>query len=687
MQKSIDKKNGALEILHFINNLLGDNWITIKFLRNTKIKVRLMVAFMALSIIPLTLIGVFAYSLSSNTIDSKIRSYSRQLVRETGIKTEDALAKYKNDIVEMTLSDELQKKIGSLYADSYGSFQDTYDLSNILLLKFSIIKDVSFAALILDNGQLINYNLVNDIANTEITGRLKKLADNGSGQDVVWTTETLDSKHYLICIRKIKAVSWSKNLGYLIVGISNDNFLNIYKDIDIGKGSELFVMNTAGKVISSSNKSALGKLYNDKGLINRIVDNKNNDHILDYNNYMISYKEIRGTDWYLVGKIPISFINAEPNRIRSSLIIFILVCLGLSLFLAYLISGSISRPLDKMVFMMKEVKKGNLDFNINDRQKDEIAIVNGNDEISLLSLAFSEMIISLRNAYKIIESRQNELHQLNQNLVQTNSQLIKTNEDLKNAQELIIQSEKLASLGSLVAGVSHEVNTPIGVSVSAASYIKDIHNEIVKKVEENKLSKKEFKSFLDSIHETSNILLTNLSRAADLIGSFKKIAVDQTNEDMREINLYEYIEDVVLSLKHILKKTFIEVIIESEKKELIVKIYPGLLAQLITNLIINSTIHGFDKDQKGLISITTKIGSQNNVDIEYRDNGKGMSKEVQRRIFEPFFTTRRGNGGSGLGMFIVYNIVTKQFNGSIECCSDLGQGVLFNISIPINPKN
>jgi methyl-accepting chemotaxis protein len=423
-----------------------------------------MVSFMALSIIPLTLIGIFSYSLSSNTIDSKIRTYSRQLVRETGIKTEDVLEKYKNYAIEVSLSGEVQKKIESIISeDGYSSFQAVNDLNNSLLVKFSTLKDVSFAAILLENGQTIKYNNINDLYNAETVNRLKKLIEDNSTKDVVWATEMLDSKHSLICARKIKGVSWGKNLGYLIIGISNDNFLNIYKDINIGEGSELFVMDSKGKVISCSNKSHLGNIYNDKGLIGRIVDNKNNDNILDYNNNMISYKGIRGTDWYLVGKIPLSFINAEPNRIKSSLIIFILVCLGLSLFLAYLISGSISKPLDKMIYMIKEAKNGNLAFDIEDKHKDEIAIVTEN---------FNEMAANIR---KLIE----QVRFLAVNNVLKNSELI-----TESSRQSHVVSEQIAkAIQGVATGSANQVEE-IFSTVSNMDQLDDSFN----KVEENMVS-------------------------------------------------------------------------------------------------------------------------------------------------------------------------------------------------------
>jgi len=520
MKKKIDSKifgnkpNKVVDIFAFINDLLEDNWITRKFLRNTKIKIRLMVSFIVLSIIPLTLIGIFSYSLSSKTIDSKIRSYSSQLVRETGIKTESELEKYKNYALEISLSDEIQTKIEAMISgDEYSSFLAKSDLNNIVLVKFSTLKDISFASIILDDGQVINYNIMKSFNNTEITSKLKKIAEDNSNQDVIWTTETLDSKHSLICIRKIKKVTWSKSLGYLVIGISNDNFLNIYKDIDIGEGSELFVMDSTGKFISCTNSEHLGKINSDKGLIDAIMNNKNDDHILDYNNNMISYKKIQGTDWYLVGKISHKFINAEPNRIKSSLIIFVLVCLGLSLFLAYLISGSISRPLDKLIYMIREAKNGNLAIDIKDKYKDEIAIV---------SMNFNDMAANIR---KLIE----QVQYLTVNNVLKNSELI-----ADSSKQSHIVSEQIAKAIQEVASGSANQVEEITSTVSNINQLDDSFN----KVEENMVSVFDMVSNTKELSQNSlNTVKTLNDKTLETCTASKEVIDDiiDLNKNMSQI--------------------------------------------------------------------------------------------------------------------------------------------------------
>ena len=173
----------------------------------------------------------------------------------------------------------------------------------------------------------------------------------------------------------------------------------------------------------------------------------------------------------------------------------------------------------------------------------------------------------------------------------------------------------------------------------------------------------------------------NLLRASRLIKSFKEVAVDQTAEDEREFNLREYVEQVVMSLSPKLRTTSVRVSVDAIDQNLVLKTAPGPIAQILTNLIMNSLIHGFDENQPGEINISAR---QISTDLEllYSDSGKGITQENLKRIFEPFFTTKRSHGGSGLGMHLVYNIVTKKYSGKITCTSEPGRGVLFRMMFP-----
>lgn len=265
-------------------------------------------------------------------------------------------------------------------------------------------------------------------------------------------------------------------------------------------------------------------------------------------------------------------------------------------------------------------------------------------------------------------------------LQNTNHELTQTLLDLQQTRTHLVEYEKMASLGELVAGVAHEINTPIGNSITANSHLEVITNEVRAKFSKGEMKKSDLENYLEASDKVVKIIFTNLERAAQLVRSFKKIAVDQSVEERRHFELGEYMNDVLVSLKPQFKKTKHKIVLNCPGE---IKVYwhPGALWQIISNLLNNSLLHGYDEEDIGTISIDISV-EDGNVIIQYSDDGKGMPPEVQKKIFEPFFTTRRGAGGSGLGMHIVYNLVVFKMGGTIECISKLGVGTVFTVRIP-----
>jgi len=244
----------------------------------------------------------------------------------------------------------------------------------------------------------------------------------------------------------------------------------------------------------------------------------------------------------------------------------------------------------------------------------------------------------------------------------------------------LVKTEKLAFLGSLTAGVAHEINTPVGVSVTASSHLNEKLAEITGKLAENSLTKSDLEGFFSEAKETTLILLNNLRRASDFVSSFKKIAVDQTSEDLRLVDIAQYVEEVVFSLRPRLKKTP-HIVQLDIPKNIAWYGYPGMLSQIVTNLIINSLNHAFPDGSAGTISIGAKLQGDFIV-LQYGDDGCGIPKENLQKIFQPFFTTQREHGGTGLGLYIISNITAK-LGGTIHCESDKGAGVRFTVSLPV----
>ena len=257
-------------------------------------------------------------------------------------------------------------------------------------------------------------------------------------------------------------------------------------------------------------------------------------------------------------------------------------------------------------------------------------------------------------------------------------ELQSTLNNLLGAQDQLVESEKMASLGRLVAGVAHELNTPIGICITASSYLKDENADVNQAINSQHLTKKKLDKYLVSTDQSLGIILANLERASELISNFKLVAVDVSSEEMREFNLLDYIKRTILSLKPEIRRTCVEVIVSGDES-IVVHSNPGAWSQIITNLILNSLNHGYKNKQPGKIFIDLSLQAES-IDFSYKDEGSGMDPQVAAMIFEPFFTTKRGSGGSGLGMYIVYNLVTQTLGGEIRCHSDLGKGCSFQIS-------
>jgi two-component system NtrC family sensor kinase len=265
-------------------------------------------------------------------------------------------------------------------------------------------------------------------------------------------------------------------------------------------------------------------------------------------------------------------------------------------------------------------------------------------------------------------------------------------DDLRRAQESLLQSERLASLGSLVAGVAHEINTPVGIALTSASVLKEATEAISAAVAGGGVKKTDIVRYLETAGESSRLIMNNAYRAAHLIHSFKQIAVDQVSEARRAFELRDYIGEVVASLQPTLKKTRSEVIIDCPSG-IEFDSYPGALAQVLTNLVLNCVEHAFDAETAGTIHIGVRCEAESMGDakagakaeyliMQVRDNGRGIAPELLDRVFDPFVTTRRGQGGTGLGLNIVFNLITRQFGGTITVTSTPGQGATFLLRLP-----
>src|SRR5439155_19302061 len=253
--------------------------------------------------------------------------------------------------------------------------------------------------------------------------------------------------------------------------------------------------------------------------------------------------------------------------------------------------------------------------------------------------------------------------------------------ELNTAQQNLIDAERLAALGGLVAGVAHEVNNPIGISLTVASSFARRAEMFEADLRTEPLRRSKLDEFVKISRDASQQLVANLTRAGELIQSFKQVAVDRSHAERRQFSLSEATDQIIASLRPVLKRSPITLQVDVPEG-LLLDGYPGSYGQILTNLFLNAANHAFGDGRAGTITISARPPGADDIEISFADDGAGMTPDVQRQAFDPFFTTRRNEGGTGLGLHIVYNLVTQQLGGRMMLESRLGEVTTFRIIMP-----
>jgi signal transduction histidine kinase len=303
-------------------------------------------------------------------------------------------------------------------------------------------------------------------------------------------------------------------------------------------------------------------------------------------------------------------------------------------------------------------------------------IVYTKTELDLLAFIASHVAVAIARmqADRAIRKAKDSLEKQNAALNQALTQL-------QEAQSELVRQEKLASLGQMVAGVAHEINTPLGICVTATSHLVQELKLTKEELAAGEMTEETLNSFFDVVDQSLRIMTTNTQRAANLVRSFKQVAVDQSSDNIRNFNLCKYVGEILLSLQPKLKGRPVKVQVDCPG-DLEVNSFPGAVSQILTNMVVNSLVHGFERDQPGNITIRARLEDEDTVAFEYGDDGAGMDADTLSRLFDPFFTTKRGSGGSGLGAHILYNLVTGSLGGSLRVESSPGNGLQYFLRFP-----
>lgn len=322
-------------------------------------------------------------------------------------------------------------------------------------------------------------------------------------------------------------------------------------------------------------------------------------------------------------------------------------------------------------------------------QTEDIPIVfisglNDSDNIVLGFEAGAVDFISKPYSSKEVLARVNThlvIRRMKISLKDKNAQVKESLEKTAELQSQLFASEKMASLGRAVAGIAHELNTPMGLCVTATSYLMEKNKQVKTSFNNHTLSSEGMRGYIEAVDESLEIIMTSMQRSTEMVNNFKMVAVDVSSEKLRSFTLHDYLSRVINSLTPEIRKT--RHIVEVTGDDLLIESYPGALSQVITNIIMNAMIHGYDKGQKGNILIRTVLDGSN-VHINCSDDGKGMTTESLKKVFEAYYTTRDGEGGSGLGTSIIQQLVTETLQGQVSCSSELGTGTMFTITLPVH---
>lgn len=350
------------------------------------------------------------------------------------------------------------------------------------------------------------------------------------------------------------------------------------------------------------------------------------------------------------------------SNISSRVLSIAVIFLGIILSAGVLIALSIRLPLHQIMAAMRAITLGDYDRAVQGTAaKDEVGAMARAVEV------FRENAIAKRKTEDELRASKEKAE----------SALL----ELNTAQQNLIDAERLAALGGLVAGVAHEVNNPIGISLTVASSFARRADIFEQELRTEPLRRSKLDEFVRTSRDAAQQLVANLHRAGELIQSFKQVAVDRSHAERRQFALSEATDQIVASLRPVLKKAAITLSVEVPEG-LMIDGYPGSYGQILTNLFLNAANHAFADGRTGAISISAKARGSDDVEIIFADNGAGMTPDVQRQAFDPFFTTRRNEGGTGLGLHIVYNLVTQQLGGRMMLESRPGQGTTFRIIMP-----
>ena len=631
------------------------------------LKNTLITQYVLCALLPLVILSFFLISsFRSIQIEAQI-SKQQALSNSVILLSQFALEKASESLLQISRDSNVALAgqsglFGYSAANALSEYVSDYELVSVSILLDKgrrIVEASPEAALLLDIDQLVKWPSINSINN-----RL---------EPTVWFSDQLTLTQSVF--QYARGLSGRAPTTQGVIAISAPLFLSETETLDsrstfTGHVVAFILIEDLLRLIQQNSQSLL--------LARLVVDNigytldspaLSNNALTTSASMQIPYSDINiQADFYVLEEDALSAVD----QLTAEYTIYAAAFVLLFMFLGWLFIRAELKPIDTLNKIVKEYKSGDLsphNYNVSFYEFQNVVklLAEMANNISEYQLELESKVAGRTEA---LEQAVVEVKKINRELIRTQNQLI--------------ESEKMSQIGVLVAGVAHEVNTPIGVCVTATSILEERTKVLIEAYEKNKLSKTVLEGFIENTQNCIDILSKNTERAADLIHSFKSISVDQSSEQKRQILIQDYLDLILRSLQTELQRKQVEVELTGQL-DTTIETYPGALSQILSNLILNSLKHGFDGEQTSprQISINVLLSEDNHLDITFKDNGKGVPAESLPKLFEPFYTTGRQSGGSGLGLSIVYNLATQKLGGRINCYCESGSGLTVFIEFPV----